>query len=41
VQSIWIEKSQNDTQMLLDQLVGFEETAEQAPTTMSTQNPRH
>ena len=32
VQSIWIEKSQNDTQMLLDQLVGFEDTAERGPT---------
>ena len=40
VQSIWIEKSQNDTQMLLDQLVGFEETAERGPLTMSAQNLR-
>lgn len=41
VQSIWIEKSQNDTQMLLDELVGFEEKAERSPISMTTQNPRN
>jgi hypothetical protein len=39
VQSIWIEKSQNDTQMLLDQLVCFEETSERGPTSMAKRNP--
>ncbi len=40
VQSIWIEKSQNDTQMLLDQLVGFEDTAEQEPIAATTRYSR-
>ena len=40
IQTIWIEKSQHETQFLLDQLEGFEDLADRQPTAISTRKPQ-